>query len=231
MIVLGINTARKVGSVCLTRDKELLAELSLQMEDDCLRNLMAMIDYLFKETNLSITRVDLITVVLGPGLWSALRIGVTMAKSLALACNKLVVGVSALDVLAHNFRYTDKMVYPVVGTRKGYVLYAGYDCTDEIPKRVTDYRLAASNTLFDELRTPSVILADDTVRNSGKFTLENKPAITLATPFLTEIRPSFVNEAGLHKFEVSGADDALSLAPLYLQEAEAETKYTLSHNS
>jgi len=227
MIVLGINTSQKIGSVALTSDQKLLGELGLQMEDACLRNILAVIDYLLTETKLTITNVDLITVVLGPGLWSALRIGVATAKSLAQVCNKAILGVNTLDVLAYNLRYTEKVVYPIISAKKEHVFYAGYNCEGEAPKRVTDYRFATWDALFNDLRTPSVVLLDEGVRDYLGIRSENNKGITVGGPFLSEIRPSFVNEAGLHKFVNAGADDTLSLAPVYLQEAEAESKWAL----
>jgi tRNA threonylcarbamoyladenosine biosynthesis protein TsaB len=227
MIVLGINTSRRVGSVALTNDQEMLGELGLEMEYDCLRNILAMIDYLLTQIHLTIGDVDLITVVLGPGSWSALRIGVATAKSLAHVCNKPIVGVNTLDVLAHNLRYTEKLIYPVISAKKGYVYYAGYDCANHSPQRVTEYRFVTCDALFGDLRAPAVVLLDDGLRDHAMAVLQSNQAITLGTPALSQIRPSFVNEAGLHKFANSGADDTFSLAAVYLPDAEAESKPTL----
>jgi tRNA threonylcarbamoyladenosine biosynthesis protein TsaB len=231
MIVLGINTSSKVGSVALTDDQQLLGESALQIGEACLRNLLALIDYLLSESRLTIKDVDLFSVVLGPGSWSSLRVGVTTAKSLAHTCNKPILGVTTTDVLAHNLRYTDKLVYSVISARKGPVFYAGYDCAGAAPRRITDYRFVAWNTLFDELSSPSVVLLDDSLREQGLALPEHDRAITIGARSLCYIRPSFVNEAALHRFAQSGADDTLSLAPLYFQETLAESKWALTHSS
>jgi tRNA threonylcarbamoyladenosine biosynthesis protein TsaB len=231
MIVLGINTSSKVGSVALTSGQQLLGESALQVGEGCLRNLLAMIDYLLSKTHLKIKDVDLFAVVLGPGSWSSLRIGVATAKSLAHACNKPILGLTTTDVLAYNLRYTDKLVYSVISARKGPVFYAGYNCEGEIPQRITEYRFSPWDTLFDELGNPSVVLLDDSLTKHGHTLSEHNPAITIGARPLCQIRPSFVNEACLHRFENSGPDDTLSLAPLYFQETEAESRWALTHNS
>jgi tRNA threonylcarbamoyladenosine biosynthesis protein TsaB len=230
MIVLGIDTSKGTGVVALTKDNLLLGELTLQIQDAYLQSILAMLDYLFKETHLNIKDVDLFTVVLGPGSWSGLRIGVTTAKSLAHGLNKPIVGVSTLDVLAYNLRYTEKLVYPAIGAKRGNVFFAGYNCAGDIPQRFTNYKHARIKDYLNDLEEPSVLLLDDSLRHQDEFVSRCSDAITIGSPFLNQIRGGFINEAGLNKYISSGSDDTLSLAPLYLQEAEAEVKWASVHN-
>lgn len=229
MIGLGINTSAKVGTVALTKDQAVIGELTLEMEDSYLRNILAMINSMLKKTHLAIKDIDLFTVVLGPGSWSGVRIGVATAKSLAHALNKPIVGVSTLDVLAYNLRYTNKVVYPGINAKNRHILFAGYDCTGASPKRFTDYTLASVEEFLGKLRAPSVLLLDDTLRKRPELSGHND-AITIGSSFLSQIRGAFVNEAGHHRFVSSGPDDTFTLAPLYLQETEAETNWALKHN-
>ncbi|MFL6210109.1 MAG: tRNA (adenosine(37)-N6)-threonylcarbamoyltransferase complex dimerization subunit type 1 TsaB [Pyrinomonadaceae bacterium] len=230
MIVLGLDTSKETGVVALTKDGLLLGELALQIQDAYLQSILAMMDYLFRETHLTIKDVDLFTVVLGPGSWSGLRIGVTTAKSLAHGLNKPIVGVSTLDALAYNLRYTEQLIYPAIGAKRGNVFFAGYRCPGDTPQRFTNYKHTSIEEYLNDLEEPAVLLLDDSLRQQAAFTARRSAVVTIASPFLSRIRGVFINEAGLHKFIGSGADDTLSLAPLYLQEAEAEAKWASTHN-
>lgn len=232
MVILGIDTSRELGAIALTKDDLVLGELALEMKGSCLQYILVMIDYILKSTHLSIHDIDLFTVVLGPGSWSGLRIGITTSKSLAHSMNKPIVGVSTLDVLTYNFRYTEKLIYPALDAKRGQVYFAGYHCEDRIPHRFTDYRLARVENFLAEVKGPAVLLGDISLKYQNVMSdIKNlKNAVSIAPPFLSQIRGAFINEAGLHKYTRSGADDTLSLAPLYLQEAEAEKVWALKHN-
>jgi tRNA threonylcarbamoyladenosine biosynthesis protein TsaB len=135
-----------------------------------------------------------------------------------------------LDVLAYNIRYTEKLIYPVIGAKRGNVFFAGYRCIGDIPQRFTTYKHASVKEYLNDLESPCVLLLDDNLRHREEFISRHGDAITIGSPFLSQLRGSFINEAGLNKFNSSGPDDTLSLAPLYLQEAEAEAKWASVHN-
>lgn len=70
--------------------------------------------------------IDKIYVVVGPGSFTGVRIGVTIAKTFAWALNKKVIPISSLEVLASSEVDTDYIV-SMIDARRDYVFAGIYD--------------------------------------------------------------------------------------------------------
>jgi tRNA threonylcarbamoyladenosine biosynthesis protein TsaB len=225
MLVLGINTSSDLGSVGVIKEDLLLGELALKGNQ--LQNTIVMIDFLLSNNQLNIQDIDLFTVVLGPGSWSGLRVGVTTAKSLAHALNKPIVGVSSLDMLAYKFRFTEKLVYPCLDAKNHQVIFAEYNCQGEIPQRLGEYRLDSFDNFLSQIKLPSIVTGDAGLKYRKELISQWGNQIAISPFLANQIQGSFIASAGLSHYLKSGADDNFSLTPLYLQKTAAEIN---SHN-
>ena len=102
MFVLAIDTSNTTLSVALVENNEILIEVVEATKNDHSKRLMPTIEALFKKVNRTPKELDLIAVAEGPGSYTGVRIGVTVAKTLAWTLNKPLVGVSSLEILARN---------------------------------------------------------------------------------------------------------------------------------
>lgn len=74
--------------------------------------LLPLIDTLLKENNLKINDIDRIVVLNGPGSFTGIRIGLTVAKTIGYALNKDVYPISSLKAYLVSSNLTgDKMAY------------------------------------------------------------------------------------------------------------------------
>lgn len=79
-----------------------------------------------EESNLSLNKIDKLYVVNGPGSFTGIRVGVTIAKTLAYSLNKKIYPISELMLLSTT--QTDKnYIVPIIDARRGYVYGAIYD--------------------------------------------------------------------------------------------------------
>lgn len=84
------------------------------------------LEKILKKNNITVQDIDQIYCVVGPGSFTGIRIGVTVAKTIGFCLNKKVIPVSELETLATTNVKTTYIV-PVIDARRGYV-YAGiYD--------------------------------------------------------------------------------------------------------
>lgn len=79
----------------------------------------------FEETKLNIRDIDKIFVVNGPGSFTGIRVGVTIAKTIGYCLNIPVIPLSELELLATTSTIGNKM--PIIDARRGYVFGAVYD--------------------------------------------------------------------------------------------------------
>lgn len=97
--ILNIETATEVCSVSLTRDGEILVEKESSDGLNHSRLLTVFIGEIFRENNFNPELLDAVAVSKGPGSYTGLRIGVSVAKGLCYALGIPLIGVGTLDAL------------------------------------------------------------------------------------------------------------------------------------
>lgn len=126
MLVLGIETSTKTGSVAVASEKEIIAQYSLNIEVTHSERLMSTVDRVLKDTGIAVSALGGFAVAIGPGSFTGLRIGLAAVKGLALATGKPVAAVPTLEALAWNLPYAAHPVCPLLDARKNEVYAAMY---------------------------------------------------------------------------------------------------------
>jgi tRNA threonylcarbamoyladenosine biosynthesis protein TsaB len=90
---LAIDTSAALGGVGLVHGTELVAARELGPPGAQAETLLVAIDDLLHETNLDLSRIDLLAVALGPGSFPGLRIGLAAAQGIGAGRGIPVVGV------------------------------------------------------------------------------------------------------------------------------------------
>ncbi|MEK3912886.1 tRNA (adenosine(37)-N6)-threonylcarbamoyltransferase complex dimerization subunit type 1 TsaB [Paenibacillus sp. FSL H7-0331] len=98
--LLAIDTSTSSMSVALTRGGELLGELNSNAERNHSIHLLPHIQQVLASAGLHSRDVDAFAVGVGPGSYTGVRIGVTVAKTLAWTHQKVLLAVSSLEALA-----------------------------------------------------------------------------------------------------------------------------------
>lgn len=118
-----IDTSNQPLSVALMQNDEVLAEITTDSKQNHSVQLMPAISQLFEQSKIAKQQLDAIIVAEGPGSYTGLRIGVTVAKTLAYALDVKLYGVSSLKALAATIDHTDKLLVPVFDARRTSSLY------------------------------------------------------------------------------------------------------------
>ena len=125
MISLFLNTSVDFLSVAIVKDDVVLDSFYTKLNNDLSKITLSVIDDMLNRLSISKRDIKRIVCVNGPGSFTGLRIGVTIAKVWAYSLNIDIVGVSSLYVLATGVE--DDYIVPIIDARRGYV-YAGiYD--------------------------------------------------------------------------------------------------------
>lgn len=116
MPVLAFDTATDVATSALVDREEVLGErVSVP------RRVLADVDALLGEAGIEPAALDWLVVGTGPGSFTSTRIGLAVARGLALALGLPVAGVSTLDALAS----ARGRAYPVIDARRREVFVPG----------------------------------------------------------------------------------------------------------
>ena len=123
---LGIETSSAVSSVAVMDEQRFIGELTVQAGLTHSEQLVPHIDLLLKQSGVAKTALKGITVSIGPGSFTGLRIGMGTAKALAYALNIPLMGVMTMDGLAHNFWQFSGVLAVMVDAQKKNVYEGRY---------------------------------------------------------------------------------------------------------
>ena len=123
MKVLAFDTSSKALSLAILEDKQVLAEMTINIKKNHSITLMPAIDFLMASLDWTPKDLDRIVVAEGPGSYTGLRIAVATAKTLAHTLNIELVGMSSLLALVPYQQ--EGLFVPLMDARRNNV-YAGF---------------------------------------------------------------------------------------------------------
>ncbi len=124
MIILGIETSGRRGSVAVCEDGRPLASYAFPEGGRRARDIISAIDHVVAQARLDRRDVRAVAVSEGPGSFTGLRVGVACAKTLAFALGWRCAAVPSLEVKAQNVepdRHDCRWTCPVLDARRGRV--------------------------------------------------------------------------------------------------------------
>ena len=100
-IILLIETSTKLCSVALAKGNEIVAMRESLEENSHSSLVTVFIEEIVKETGIALNLIDAVTVGMGPGSYTGLRIGVSVAKGLCYSLDKPLIAVNSLQTMAY----------------------------------------------------------------------------------------------------------------------------------
>lgn len=200
MISLLIDTTTSNLMVSIIKDQDVLYKYQENILSDMSSKLLPIIDSGLKQLNLKLNDIDKIFVVNGPGSFTGIRVGVTVAKTIAWSLKKDIIALSSLELMSTT-NTNKKYLVPMIDARRGNVFAAIYD--KELNCIKTD-KLINLNELFSNLNEDYQFISYDNID------IENiiKPDIDVL-----KIINKHMNEEGINPH---------NLNPNYLKLTEAE---------
>jgi len=126
MISLYIDTSSSYLYTALVKDNHLLDSKQEEYGQSLSEVALPKIVEMFEKNNLSPKMVDKIFVVNGPGSFTGIRIGITIAKVYAWSLNIPITTISSLEAMALSSK--ENLVHvPIINARRGYVYTAIFD--------------------------------------------------------------------------------------------------------
>ncbi|ALC92550.1 hypothetical protein AM500_24390 [Bacillus sp. FJAT-18017] len=224
MKILAIDTSNYPLGVAVTDGDKVVAEYSTNLKKNHSIRIMPAIEFTLHEAGLKPADLDRIVVAEGPGSYTGVRIGVTVAKTMAWSLNIPLVGVSSLHVLAMNGRYFDGCIAPLFDARRGQAYTGLYKAKGGLVDAVVSDRLVLmddwSNYLA-ELGEKVLFIGNDSSLHQTVIQASLGEKAFFASPAEMNPRPSELAFLGK---ELEAADTH-SFVPNYIRLAEAEAKW------
>ncbi len=154
MNLLAIESSASAASVAIAKDGALVAQYFQNNGQTHSRTVLPMIESMLENCEWTLQDVDVIAVAAGPGSFTGLRIGISIAKGLAWQGGKLCCGVSTLEAMAHLLSHMeDAMICPVMDARRNQVYNALFESRGGKLCRLCEDRASGLKELLDELKS------------------------------------------------------------------------------
>jgi len=220
MLTIAIDSSQEICALAIGRDSALVAEYAFAHKMNLLRRMLPNIDSMLSDAGLTTRDLDGVIVSLGPGSFTGLRIGVTIAKSLAYVLGKPIVGIGTLDAMARGLapQDDDSLICPMIFARTNEVYWSLFDSTART--RFNDYVVSSVEETLGKLAIKGVRIrfcGSGTRRNWESIAARLGDAATLAPPHCDYARGAALIELGASKLVAGQVDDAMTLAPLYVR--------------
>lgn len=202
MIVLYIDTTTSYLYLGLSKDNNIY-EVKKSYNSDLSKHALNDIKELLETHNLTPKDVSKIIVVNGPGSFTGIRIGVTIAKTFAYSLNIPITTISSLDAMSLSLDLEYDYIIPIIDARRNYV-YAGiYDKDNNIILPNQYIKLDVLKVTVDNLIGNYVFIGNTNIIDDIKEYSPNISKIINTYKDKESINPHFVN-------------------PIYLKLTEAE---------
>ncbi|RLD66659.1 MAG: tRNA (adenosine(37)-N6)-threonylcarbamoyltransferase complex dimerization subunit type 1 TsaB [Bacteroidetes bacterium] len=219
-LILNIETATEVCSVCFAKDGEVFAIKESFEGKTHAKLLTVFIEELLVENNLKVADFDAIAVSMGPGSYTGLRIGVSAAKGLAYAANLPLIAVNTLQSIALGLSTqkdikinSNAWICPMIDARRMEVYTAFFNIKNEKESKI-------SADIIDE-KSYMDVLNERQVLFCGNGSEKCKNSITHKNAlFIDNIQCSARYMATLaeHAFLKSNFVDVAYFEPFYLKD-------------
>ena len=166
-IILNIETSSKNCSVCLSSKGNLVT--SFDLEDEANRHselLTSSIQNILSENNLDVSGLSAVSVGIGPGSFTGLRIGFSVAKGLCYPHNIDLIGISSLKIIANSVVKENKNIISLIKDKGNHYYMSKYsnDLKEMVEPKI---KLIDRDYIFNILDDNSVIVVN--TDESNKF--------------------------------------------------------------
>ncbi|MEE8311246.1 MAG: tRNA (adenosine(37)-N6)-threonylcarbamoyltransferase complex dimerization subunit type 1 TsaB [Candidatus Binatia bacterium] len=219
--LLALDTSStRAGAALAGPGGEILAESALEVGHGRGEALAGCVRDILEQTQIAIDAVGTLAVARGPGSFTGTRIGLAMARGLALVDDLPVVGIDSLELLVHSAGDVDTRLCAVIAAGHDRLYMAGYQ-RDDTGRRCTRPPAVIS---FSELDPAIAEWGGRVVLCAERETLDRvraeqaakRPDRLVAVP---EVRARFLAELATTRLD--SAEPAAAVLPVYVAETAA----------
>ena len=215
-MLIAIDTATNCASLALHDGFQVRAEHSWESPRRHTVELLPRLVAALEQLNLGVEHLSGVAVTRGPGSFTGLRVGLAVAKGLALARNLPLVGVPTLDVVATAQGQSDRSLCAVLQAGRGRICVATYRWQEGEWHSHKEPRLTTWPALVEEIDSPSLFCGE--IDLAGAEALAPLGELAVLLPGAARLRRAgFLAELAWGRLNRGEADDPATLAPIYLQ--------------
>jgi len=218
-VLLAFDTSTRVMGLALYDGSRLLCEASWACGDHHTVELAPAIAEALQRCGLSTSALQALGVAIGPGSFTGVRIGLALAKGMALAQHIPLVGIPTLDVLAAAQPVQNIPLAAVLQAGRGRLAVGWYRAEAGAWQPQGSLEVLDAHTLAERIQQPTRVCGELTEEERHVLGRKRRLVI-LASPAQSLRRAGFLAELAWRRWQAGKVDDPVSLKPIYLHIGE-----------
>ncbi len=215
-MLVAIDTATRMASLAFYQADRVCSEESWLAGASHTVELVPNLARHLRRLGLTPDRLTGVAVATGPGSFTGLRIGLAVAKGLALGLAIPLVGIPTLDVLAHPQANRHLPTWAIVQAGRGRICAALYHRKRGRWRRLGNYRLTTIAELCAEIEGQALFCGEIDAEAVALIGESLGERAVIASPASAVRRAGYLAELAWSRLERGETDDPGRLAPIYL---------------
>jgi len=214
-MLLALDTSTQTAGLALYDGERVLSEIIWTSRDFHTVELAPAILDAIQKSGKKIDKVEAVAVALGPGSFTGLRIGLALAKGIALARHLPVIGIPSLDILAYAQPLVNLPLAAILRAGRGRLAIDWYQAEKKGWISQNKLDVTTAEQLVELIETPTLV-AGELNEDERHILRRKKKLIDLASPAHSLRRPGYLAELGWRRWQAGQNDDPAALTPIYL---------------
>ena len=214
-MLLALDTSTRVIGIALYDGVRVLSEKVWVSDNHHTVGLAPSVAEALVQAGMGVKDLLALAVATGPGSFTGLRIGMALAKGIALTRHLPLIGVPTLDILAVAQPVRQLPMAVVLQAGRGRLAVGWYLPGDDTWHFTGRLEVSGVEKLSRRIQQPTLVCGELTEDERRMLARKYKNVI-LATPAQSVRRPSFLAELAWQRWLSGQVDDPTTLSPTYL---------------
>ncbi len=216
-MLLAIDTSTRTLSLALHDGEQIVSELTWRSANYHTVELTPSILAMLRQAGIGPSDLKAVAVALGPGSFTGLRIGLAVAKGLALANRTPLIGVPTLDIVAASIGPEDIPLCAILQAGRGRICAGYYWWREGSWHADGEATLTTWEEVLADLDAPTLFVGE--IDPAGAKLLRRRRTKAYLLDAAAGLRRAgFLAELGWERFKRNQFDDPVTLAPIYLHQ-------------
>ncbi|MBI4310618.1 MAG: tRNA (adenosine(37)-N6)-threonylcarbamoyltransferase complex dimerization subunit type 1 TsaB [Chloroflexi bacterium] len=217
-MLLAIDTSTRYAGIALMDKEGMLRQLlHWRSQQNHTVELIPSIQQVFARQGVTLADLDGIAIAIGPGSFSALRVGLSVAKGLAWTSNVPLAAVTTLEAEAFPFRGVAETVCAILDAGRGELALGIYTSTADGVTLVQPEAIVALHRIKEAIPPATLLCGEGLERLTPEVAASLAGHCRLALPYHSSQRVVALAHVGRKRLQAGQAQDPVTLQPFYLR--------------
>ncbi|MCH8061034.1 MAG: tRNA (adenosine(37)-N6)-threonylcarbamoyltransferase complex dimerization subunit type 1 TsaB [Chloroflexi bacterium] len=218
---LSIDTSTRYASVALSREGSALVEITWRSERNHSVELVPAIREILRRANTKTSELSSIFIARGPGGFSALRVGISTAKTMVVSLGIPLVSVGTLDAEARPYTNVGRRVCAIINAGRDRLYVGWFDAASSLER--PQYEVLTNEEFLGKIDGDTLLCGEEATAMAESIRERHGEHAFISAMQPPTRRAGTIADLGYSRLQSGERDDPITLEPLYLRSSQVDT--------